>query len=106
MHRIGAAHSQTCTNRLGVGRAGKELTGDALWNGGIVPDSADAVTHADAEEPAVLEVNKFEKKTVTTVRSLQGRFLCGTFWQGGGFYRRPWLGIQWQGKGGQVEATC
>lgn len=61
MHRIGAAHSQTCTNRLGVGRAGKELTGDALWNGGIVPDSADAVTHADAEEPAVLEVNKFEK---------------------------------------------
>ena len=37
MHRIGAAHSQTCTNRLGVGRAGKELTGDALWNGGDCP---------------------------------------------------------------------
>ena len=55
--------------------------------GEAVPDPADAVTHAEVEEPAAPKVPKAE--TGAAAHSRQGRFRPGTFRQGGGFCRCP-----------------
>ena len=57
--------------------------------GEAVPDPADAVTHAEVEEPATPEVPKAEKEQEQPPNPGKDAPRPGTFQQGGGFCRRP-----------------
>ena len=57
--------------------------------GEAVPDPADAVTHAEVEEPATPEVPKAEKEQEQPPTPGKDDPCPGTFRQGGGFCRCP-----------------